>query len=107
MSHHRLTPSVHEQQNQLAGALKALRTTLELPGPFPEVVLRDAAAAVAEHKLPDLDLTHVEFVTIDPASSTDLDQALFIERSDGGDISTPMSAKQFESREWSNGRDGR
>ena len=84
MSHHRLTPSVHEQQNQLAGALKALRTTLELPGPFPEDVLRDAEAAVAEHKLPDLDLTHVEFVTIDPASSTDLDQALFIERSDGG-----------------------
>ena len=39
---------------------------------------------MAEHKLPDLDLTHVEFVTIDPASSTDLDQALFIERSGGG-----------------------
>jgi exoribonuclease R len=84
VSHHRLTPNVHEQQNQLAEALKALRTTLELPGPFPEVVLRDAEAAVAEHKLPDLDFTHVEFVTIDPASSTDLDQALSIDRSGDG-----------------------
>lgn len=84
MSHHRLTPSVRQQQNQLAQALNALRTTLELPGPFPEDVLRDAEAAVASHELPELDLTHVEFVTIDPASSTDLDQALFIDRAGDG-----------------------
>jgi len=84
VSHHRLTPSVRQQQNQLAKALKALRTLLELPGPFPEEALRDAEAAVAGHELPGLDLTHVEFVTIDPASSTDLDQALFIDRSGDG-----------------------
>ncbi|WLQ06726.1 RNB domain-containing ribonuclease [Arthrobacter oryzae] len=84
MSHHRLTPSVHEQTNRLAEALNALRTELELPGPFPEDVLEDALAAIAEHKMPDLDLTAVEFVTIDPASSTDLDQALFIEKSGDG-----------------------
>ncbi len=73
-----------QQQNQLAQALKALRTTLELPGPFPEEVLREAAAAVAGHQLPELDLTHVEFVTIDPASSTDLDQALYLDRAGEG-----------------------
>lgn len=84
VSHHRLTPSVHEQTNRLADALNALRTELELPGPFPEEALQDALAAVAEHKMPDLDLTDVDFVTIDPASSTDLDQALFIERSRDG-----------------------
>jgi exoribonuclease R len=84
VSHHRLTPSVHQQQNQLAAALKALRTTLELPGPFPEEVLREAKEAVAGHELPALDLTHVEFVTIDPEFSTDLDQALFIDRTGEG-----------------------
>ncbi len=84
MSHHRLTPNVHQQKNQLAEALNALRTTLELPGPFPEDALREAKEAVAGHELPELDFTHIEFVTIDPASSTDLDQALFIDRSGEG-----------------------
>jgi exoribonuclease R len=84
VSHHRLTPSVHQQQNQLSAALSALRTTLELPGPFPEDALREAAEAVAGHRLPELDLTQIEFVTIDPAGSTDLDQALFIGRSGEG-----------------------
>lgn len=84
VSHHRLSPSVHEETNRLAEALKALRTELELPGPFPADVLQDAMAAISEHKMPDLDLTDIEFVTIDPASSTDLDQALFIDRAGGG-----------------------
>ena len=84
VSHHRLSPSVHEQTNRLAEALHALRTELELPGPFPDDALQDALAAIAEHKMPDFDVTDVEFVTIDPPSSTDLDQALFIERAGGG-----------------------
>ncbi|QCB96873.1 RNB domain-containing ribonuclease [Arthrobacter sp. PAMC25564] len=84
MSHHRLTPSMRQQKNQLSTALNALRTTLELPGPFPEDALRDAREAVAWHELPELDLTRIEFVTIDPAASTDLDQALFIDRSGEG-----------------------
>ncbi|MCU1540373.1 MAG: ribonuclease, partial [Arthrobacter sp.] len=84
MSHHRLTPSIHRQENQLALALNALRTTLELPGPFPEDVLREAKEAVAGHELPELDFTHIDFVTIDPESSTDLDQALHIARAGTG-----------------------
>jgi exoribonuclease R len=84
VSHHRLTPSIHRQENQLALALNALRTTLELPGPFPEDVLREAKEAVDAHELPELDFTHIEFVTIDPESSTDLDQALHIARAGAG-----------------------
>ena len=84
MPHHRLSPSVHELTNALAEALSALRTELELPGQFNDHVLREAEAAVAQRRLPGLDLTGVEFLTIDPPSSTDLDQALFIERSGEG-----------------------
>jgi exoribonuclease R len=84
VSHHRLTPSVHEQTNRLAEALNALRTELELPGPYPADALEDALASIAEHKMPDLDLTEIEFVTIDPASSRDLDQALYIDRAGDG-----------------------
>lgn len=79
MSHHRLAPNVYEHNNALEEALGALRTELELPGPYPEAAVKDAEAAIGALQLPDYDLTGIEFVTIDPASSTDLDQALFIE----------------------------
>jgi exoribonuclease R len=79
-----LAPYVREHTNALEAALSALRTELELPGPYPEEAVRDAEDAVASHELPEADLTHIEFLTIDPASSTDLDQALFIERDGGG-----------------------
>ncbi|WP_307274881.1 RNB domain-containing ribonuclease [Arthrobacter sp. W4I7] len=79
MSHHRLAPNVHEHKNALEAALGALRAELELPGPYPDEAVADAKAAVEALQLPAYDLTAVEFVTIDPASSTDLDQALFIE----------------------------
>ncbi len=84
MSHHRLAPNVREQKNALAEALSALRSELELPGPYPAEAVRDAEAAVAAHQLPAADMTDVEFLTIDPASSTDLDQALFIEQAGTG-----------------------
>lgn len=84
VSHHRLAPNVHEHNNALEAALSALRTELELPGPYPAEAVADAEAAVASLQFPALDLTHVEFVTIDPASSTDLDQALHIERDGAG-----------------------
>ena len=84
MSHHRLAPNVHEHNNALEAALSALRTELELPGAYPDDAVADAKAAVESLQLPAYDLTAVEFVTIDPASSTDLDQALFIERDGDG-----------------------
>ncbi len=84
VSHHRLTPNVHEHTNALEEALSALRTELELPGDYPAEAVRDAEAAVAARQLPEADLTGVDFLTIDPESSTDLDQALFIERAGSG-----------------------
>lgn len=84
MSHHRIAPNVSEHADRLAEALAALRTELELPGEYPEDALKEAREAVERQVLPDLDLTHIPFVTIDPASSTDLDQALFIERNGSG-----------------------
>ncbi|MFJ6079527.1 RNB domain-containing ribonuclease [Pseudarthrobacter sp. NPDC092419] len=84
MSHHRLAPHVHEHKNALEEALSALRTELELPARFPTEVVADAEAAVAALDMPDYDLTGVGFITIDPESSTDLDQALFIEPAEGG-----------------------
>jgi exoribonuclease R len=43
-----------------------------------------ARRAAAAPRLPDLDRTDVPFVTIDPASSQDLDQALHLERDGSG-----------------------
>ncbi|WP_350001855.1 RNB domain-containing ribonuclease [Pseudarthrobacter sp. WHRI 8279] len=84
MSHHRLAPNVHEHTNALEAALSALRTELELPNEYPKDAVKDAEAAVSALQLPAHDLTAIDFITIDPASSTDLDQALYIERDGSG-----------------------
>ncbi|KUM36007.1 RNB domain-containing ribonuclease [Arthrobacter sp. EpRS71] len=84
MSHHRIAPNVDDSSDQLAAALAALRTELELPGEYPAEAVEEARQAVADLELPGQDLRHVPFVTIDPATSTDLDQALFIDRAGDG-----------------------
>ncbi|MEV7605210.1 RNB domain-containing ribonuclease [Paenarthrobacter sp. NPDC089322] len=84
MSHHRIAPNVDDSTDQLADAFAALRTELELPGQYPAEAVEEAREAVEKLKLPDRDLRDVPFVTIDPATSTDLDQALFIERAGEG-----------------------
>ncbi|WP_159703659.1 RNB domain-containing ribonuclease [Arthrobacter sp. 18067] len=84
MSHHRIAPNVDDSSDQLAAALAALRTELELPGTYPAAAVEEARQAVQTLKLPDRDLRDIPFVTIDPATSTDLDQALFIDRSGDG-----------------------
>ena len=61
-----------------------LRGELKLPGEFPPPALAEAEAAAGGTPLPEADLTDVPFVTIDPASSRDLDQALHLSRRDGG-----------------------
>ena len=66
-------------QTELAAALAALRVSLELPGDFPADAAAEAVWAAAQLELPLHDLTAVEFVTIDPPTATDLDQALHIE----------------------------
>ncbi|MGH8182975.1 MAG: RNB domain-containing ribonuclease [Rhodanobacteraceae bacterium] len=68
----------------LVNGLASIRQTMHLPDAFPpevEAAARDAAANV---KLPGLDRTDIPLVTIDPAGSMDLDQALCIERNGDG-----------------------
>ena len=64
--------------------LADLHRELELPDDFPPEVLEAARSAAAAPRLPDLDRTDLPFVTIDPESSRDLDQALHLERAGTG-----------------------
>jgi len=51
-----------------------------VPESFTADVLAEAEHAAGDPRLPGLDLTDVPFVTIDPPSSLDLDQAMHLER---------------------------
>ena len=69
---------------EIAAALAALRESLGVSVAFPDEVLADARTAVRSPRLPPSDETGTPFVTIDPPGSLDLDQALHLERRDGG-----------------------
>lgn len=71
-------------QDVLAARLLEIRREAELPVRFPAAVEQAAVDAVAGARLPERDLTDVPFVTIDPPGSTDLDQALHLERAGSG-----------------------
>lgn len=66
------------------GGLQALRDELGIPDGFPADVRAEAQRAAARPVAAPLDATDVELVTIDPAGSRDLDQAVHIERRDDG-----------------------
>ena len=68
----------------LRDGIAEIQRELEVTAEFPAEVEEAAAAAVAEPRLPDLDRTDLDFVTIDPAGSMDLDQALHLERTAQG-----------------------
>ncbi|MFF6774706.1 RNB domain-containing ribonuclease [Streptomyces sp. NPDC012637] len=68
----------------LRAALRALRTELGTPGAFPADVLAEAEAAAKAPRLPGRDATDLPFFTIDPPTSTDLDQAMHLARRAGG-----------------------
>lgn len=68
----------------LAEALDAIPRALGISREFPADAQAEADAAAAQPVLPDLDQTDVPFVTIDPAGSMDLDQALCLERTSDG-----------------------
>ena len=61
-----------------------LRRELKLPAEFPPQALAEAEAAAKETPLPAADRTDIPFVTIDPATSRDLDQAMHLSRNNGG-----------------------
>ncbi len=69
----------------LAAGLTAIRTQFQVPDSFPPEVLAAADAAAKRAPTEHRDRTDEPFVTLDPAPSTDLDQAFSIERS-GSDV---------------------
>lgn len=62
----------------------ALRTELAVAGDFSSGALRDAQQAAHSIALPDHDATDIPFVTVDPAGSRDLDQAVHLAREGDG-----------------------
>lgn len=84
MSPRRARIAASAAQSELAETLTALRTSLDLPSGFPAAVLDEAAATMAATPPPSADLRDIEFVTIDPAGSMDLDQALHLARRPAG-----------------------
>ena len=70
--------------DELAAALAAIPTALGLTREFPAEVTAEAERIAAIGPLPELDRTELEFVTIDPAGSTDLDQAMCLLREGTG-----------------------
>lgn len=71
-------------EKSLAQALAALNVEFKLPGAFSPEVLAEVDQVIAAHQLPAPDLTALPFITIDPPSSQDLDQAMYLERNDDG-----------------------
>lgn len=68
----------------LREGIAAIQADLGVGAAFPEAVERAAERAAADPRLPDLDRTDLELVTIDPPSARDLDQALHVERAGTG-----------------------
>ncbi len=68
----------------LREGIARIQTELNVTPAFPAEVDAAAAAAAASPRLPDLDRTDIPFVTIDPPSSMDLDQALYLARDGDG-----------------------
>ena len=77
--------AIRDPDRLLADGLADIRAQFRIPASFPAPVL--AAAEVAAHRAPNehTDRTAMPFVTLDPASSTDLDQAFAIEAA-GSDL---------------------
>lgn len=69
----------------LADGLIQIRAEFQVPDGFPPAVLAAAEAAVRRTPTQHVDRTQMRFVTLDPAASTDLDQAFAIEQA-GADL---------------------
>lgn len=76
--------SMAAPMSRARAGLAAVRAENEVSPDFAPEVLAEAAQAVADYRPPARDLTDVGFVTLDPSSSTDLDQAFFIAGSSAG-----------------------
>jgi exoribonuclease R len=77
--------AIADPGNALARGLATIRTQFQVPETFPEDVLEAARKVAARAPSDHADRTDRPFVTLDPASSTDLDQAFAIDR-EGSDL---------------------
>ncbi|MEO5578494.1 MAG: RNB domain-containing ribonuclease [Sphingomicrobium sp.] len=71
--------SMRDPERILSDGLAAIRGQYQLPESFPPEVIAEAEAAVKRPLSDHIDRTDMHFVTLDPASSRDLDQAFAIE----------------------------
>ena len=71
--------TVRDPDQILQAGLAAIRAQYQLPETFPPEVMAEAEAAVKRPLDDHVDRTDMHFVTLDPASSRDLDQAFAIE----------------------------
>ena len=66
---------------EVRAGLEAIRAELGIPEHYPAEAEQEAERPP---RLPETDLTDVPFVTLDPAGSMDLDQAIHLERTPSG-----------------------
>lgn len=69
---------------ELVAGLATIESELQIDPGFPADVLAEAERSAAAVQLPELDLTDLELVTIDPPGARDLDQAVLVQRSGDG-----------------------
>ena len=77
--------AIYDRPRALTDGLAAIRTQFQLPGDFSPDVEAAAATAARQPLSAHFDRTVLPFVTLDPSSSTDLDQAFAIEQA-GSDL---------------------
>ena len=77
--------ALKDPDSLLSDGLAAIRAQFQVPAAFPPAVLAAAEQAAMRPLSDHTDRTDRPFVTLDPASSTDLDQAFTIEAS-GNDL---------------------
>lgn len=82
--HVRNLPADSVAAQRLREGIATIQREMDVTPNFPADVLAAADEAAAHPRLPDLDRTDLPFVTIDPASARDLDQAVHIERAADG-----------------------
>jgi exoribonuclease R len=77
--------AIYDPSGVLADGLAAIREQFQLPRDFPPAVRAAGEAAIRRPLDGHVDRTSIDFVTLDPASSRDLDQAFAVEVA-GGDL---------------------
>ena len=65
---------------EMRDGIAAIQAQQKISPEFPDAVEKAAADAAANPRLPELDRTDIELVTIDPEGARDLDQAMHIAR---------------------------